>query len=408
MDNVTHTLIGVTVAHAVTRRWSEDQRVGRRAQAVFWASVLANNAPDIDVVTRWFGLADQRLYTLLQHRGLTHTLIAVPLLGILAAWIGARIAGVKFRDHRGVLLGVAAVGGLFHILADSWNDYGVHPFSPFWDRWFYGDFLFILEPTLWVALLPLAFFRARTKGGRFIAAFFFAGVIAASWISSLVPWPVAVGVSVWAAVMVGLQYRFRSALLAGGMSVLILAKFWTASQVVRHQVQAALAAQAPQERFSDLALAPLPGNPACWRAISATVDPAGTYIMRIAAVTWVPSLFDPATCVPEIDAPRTARLEPAEFPTTASIYWVGTYRKSLTELTSEAIRNCRFDAFLGFARFPFWERQGETLSAGDLRYDRGRSRGFAEFELRDGQDCSTILPHWLKPALRTLHLPTGL
>ena len=28
------------------------------------------------------------------------------------------------------------------------NDYGVHPFPPLSQRWFYGDFLFLAEPTI--------------------------------------------------------------------------------------------------------------------------------------------------------------------------------------------------------------------------------------------------------------------
>ena len=41
---------------------------------------------------------------------------------------------------------------LSHIVADAWNSYGVHPFWPFDNHWYYGDAINIYEPWLWVIL----------------------------------------------------------------------------------------------------------------------------------------------------------------------------------------------------------------------------------------------------------------
>ena len=65
MDNLTHTLAGVMLSRAGLNR------VAPRATLVL---ALAANAPDIDIVTRGWG----SLAYLHHHRGLSHSLLAVP------------------------------------------------------------------------------------------------------------------------------------------------------------------------------------------------------------------------------------------------------------------------------------------------------------------------------------------
>src|SRR6185503_16672422 len=53
-----------------------------------------------------------------------------------------------------------------HLLLDWTNSYGVHPFWPIDDRWFYGDSVFIVEPWLWVASVPTLVVASRMRVAR--------------------------------------------------------------------------------------------------------------------------------------------------------------------------------------------------------------------------------------------------
>ena len=129
-------------------------------------SAFANNLPDFDFV--YTGITQPaRLGYLLHHRGHTHTIpVALALSGaaLLALVLAARRwdFGLTRRDFAW-LFGLAFGGALLHIAMDFTNNYGVHPFWPFYSGWFYGDFVFIVEP-LFIALgIPVYFWYARAK-----------------------------------------------------------------------------------------------------------------------------------------------------------------------------------------------------------------------------------------------------
>src|ERR1043166_4559358 len=82
MDNLTHTLFGLTLARTP---------LGRAGRGVTTALVLASNAPDVDIVLT----AGRNLSYMQWHRGPTHGAIGVVALGLLVAFlvrIGQRIA----------------------------------------------------------------------------------------------------------------------------------------------------------------------------------------------------------------------------------------------------------------------------------------------------------------------------
>src|SRR5438067_2879918 len=85
MDNLTHTLFGLTLARTP---------LGRAGRGTTAALVLASNAPDIDIVTTAGGV----LGYLRWHRGPTHGPLGVVGLGLVTAglvWVGRR-----FLDRR--------------------------------------------------------------------------------------------------------------------------------------------------------------------------------------------------------------------------------------------------------------------------------------------------------------------
>src|SRR5690606_31001838 len=144
MDNATHSLAGVFLAQCALGRQSEPERA-RLWLPFHLAGVLGSNLPDLDFV--YTSLTEGKLGYLLHHRGHTHTapiavLLGVGLAGVLA-W-SLRRRGVPLRSRTAAwLYGLAGVATLLHIAMDFGNGYGVHPWWPFDNRWFYGDAIFI-------------------------------------------------------------------------------------------------------------------------------------------------------------------------------------------------------------------------------------------------------------------------
>ena len=117
---------------------------------------LAAEAPDLDVISRFWGSA----FGLNHHRGFTHSFLGVPLVAavVVAFMYGIwQLRGHKTRDPNlpprwGLLFGYACLAGLSHILLDFTNNYGVRPLWPFSERWISWDIVFIVEPVLLVVL----------------------------------------------------------------------------------------------------------------------------------------------------------------------------------------------------------------------------------------------------------------
>ena len=163
MENLTHTLIGLAAGEAFAR-WTRPTEGGlpqgaRRSLFVTLAAI-GGNAPDADLA--WsYTASDRRFGYMLEHRGYTHTVLGcLVLAGLLYAgaewWMRRRRLMPAPRDRLHLAL-VTVVGTLLHLGMDALNTYGVHPFWPFDNRWFYGDSLFIAEPLFWLAGAPLIF-----------------------------------------------------------------------------------------------------------------------------------------------------------------------------------------------------------------------------------------------------------
>jgi inner membrane protein len=95
----------------------------RRIAAGFFACA----APDLEFV---LGYAGPVVY-LEQHRGVTHSLLLLPLWALLLSWVLAKI----LREPRGwrALYGVTAMALAAHIVGDLITSFGTVVFAPFWD-----------------------------------------------------------------------------------------------------------------------------------------------------------------------------------------------------------------------------------------------------------------------------------
>jgi len=410
MDNITHTLIGALLGETVARTTQNDPRglpgTVRRNLLVATAAV-GSNLPDVDVLYSFIG---GKLNYLLQHRGHSHTIIGALLLAAAAfaitRWLLARRAHVpSSRDLRWVA-GIFAITPLLHIGMDFTNNYGVHPFWPLSDRWFYGDAVFIAEPLLWAACAPLAL-TFRTKLARFIVAAVLAIGIGLASFSGLVPLLPAIVLIVVIAAMLLLGWRATPQMaLAGGVALwlAVTATFAVSSRIAARRIDAFAAALFPDSRLLDRVLTPMPANPLCWEVMLVQTQ-SQSVIARRAMLALAPSLIPADGCLSRsLDLPSTAPLERVHATDTAQLHWYGEIATDLDRLRRRVRTDCEAAAAMRFIRVPWMAGIENATVLGDLRYDREKTLGFAEIELQDPpRTCPRLVPHWRPPRADLLH-----
>ncbi|HEX4923223.1 MAG TPA: metal-dependent hydrolase [Bdellovibrionales bacterium] len=407
MDNVTHSLVGAVVGEwayrAKTKREASDSKLDDQARRLWlWASVGANNFPDLDVL--YTRITPGPLGSLLHHRGHTHTFLAViPQWFIVMAllWLLAwplRYRGLGRAEWR--MAGVLAAFGLcLHVLADTWNSYGVHPFWPLSNEWIYGDAVFIIEPFLWAffAAAILAFGRTRL---RFVPMSLLAILLGAGLYYELV----GARAAIVAATAAGLSWFFRKRPARTASLALIIAAVYilahlAASRYIRHHV--ATRAK-PGETVLDVVLSPVPASPLCWFTIRiATAGPV--YEVKRGIVSLFPALQAAAAC-PDLGRLSAAGPQERALETLGPIQagWGETYKTELSNF--EVLKDhCPYRAWMRFARVPFITADGAT----DLRFSRRGMRNFADLSGGDPSACPPNIPPWVPPRLDVIKLVGG-
>ena len=164
MDNFTHSRAGWALGQAGLKTTT------RKGLA---ALILGANMPDIDV---FFGNAPWDPLAI--HRGFTHGLVGGVLVmpPILAGllWLLDRSQlsrGVTFKSglpmRLGWLISLSYLGALTHPLLDLLTTYSVQLLSPFSNRWFHADGLFIIDLWLWLLLaVAIGVSKQREQKGR--------------------------------------------------------------------------------------------------------------------------------------------------------------------------------------------------------------------------------------------------
>ncbi|MFN7931231.1 MAG: metal-dependent hydrolase [Blastocatellia bacterium] len=270
MDNVTHTLVGAALAQTGLKRWTP---------LATTALLLGANFPDIDILVGF-----NTLTYLEHHRGITHAIVAIPLLSLLLA--GGLYAGARrwrspdqTRARFGPLLVLSMLAMWTHPLLDFTNSYGWRPFLPWSHEWYYGDIAFVVDPWLWASLggtlmlVTATAARVKAWGALFavlaIPVLFFGNTF----------WGLKVG---WV-LLVGLLFLLRASLtlappnserLMCAMLMLVLFYFggliWLQRAVwARTQLAAPEVIQAGEQIVKTDAL-PIPANPFRWRTVIST------------------------------------------------------------------------------------------------------------------------------------------
>jgi inner membrane protein len=152
MDTLTHALSGALLARATASAGAPPRSLPRRIAAGFFACA----APDLDFVFSFFGPAAY----VLNHRGVTHSLLLLPLWAWGVAWVLARI----LREPGGwrAFYGITAMALGAHIAGDLITSYGTMVLWPFsdWraalgttfiiDLWFSGIIVAGLAVSAWL------------------------------------------------------------------------------------------------------------------------------------------------------------------------------------------------------------------------------------------------------------------
>ncbi|HBB95686.1 MAG TPA: hypothetical protein DC054_09870 [Blastocatellia bacterium] len=377
MDNLAHSLVGLTLAKAGLDRLSPYATT---------VSVISANAADADFVSL---LGDR--WTLLQyHRGITHSVVGTIAIGILipafAYAIERIVSSIRKRAprirFRGLLL-ASMVAAATHPVMDWTNNYGVRPLLPWSGRWFYGDLVFIVDPYIWLTLGALAFLmtsnsRRKLFGWSFIGLIATLVVVAGSRQSGAEAGAVKIALVVWTIGLLctiglrvfGVQRKVGQRTALTALALLMI--YWVGLGFA-HRVAAAdtlsianSIAALHNERVTRAATMPSEANPFRWQSVAET---------DAAIYTFAVSLVNDGT---DINKSAVARFEkPAGLE---------------AQLVSVAERDRRAQALLGFARFPLARVNtdncvGQALvQFADLRYtEPGRGRG--NFSVNIPVDC---------------------
>ena len=206
MDNLTHTLIGVLVGEAAAAhsKTSEPGLSARDKRNLYVTTMaVGSNLPDLDFL--YSTVTGSKLDYLLHHRGHTHTFVVAIVIAALLAfacelWMRKRRLQPSRADRSGIVA-VALLAPVMHIFMDMTNNYGVHPWWPFDNRWTYGDSVFIIEPLLWTAAAPLVF-TLRTRIARALVALILAIGVGLTFFTGMVPMPLAIAYTTVTALLV--------------------------------------------------------------------------------------------------------------------------------------------------------------------------------------------------------------
>jgi len=153
MDPITHSLAGAALS-----------QLGFKRKGAFWVLLISSIAPDLDYITRFWGVDIFLRY----HRGITHGILALVLVPLIIAVIAEFRKGFFYY----YFLSFLAYG--IHIFMDITNQYGTRVLSPFDWNAYSLDISFIIDPYIAIGLfLCVVLGRFNRKRAVLISAITF-------------------------------------------------------------------------------------------------------------------------------------------------------------------------------------------------------------------------------------------
>jgi inner membrane protein len=287
MDTLTHALSGALLARATVRE-------GRPAARRLGAGFLACAAPDLDFLWTSGSPVDYVLH----HRGITHSLVMLPLWALLVAWLLAKI----LREPRGwrALYALTASALALHIAGDLVTSFGTMILAPFSD---------------WRAAI----------GTTFIIDLWFSGIIVAGLLASFF-------------------LKSRRAAIAG---LAVLAAYVGLQYLMKERALEFARAHAREHGLREVQAQPRPVSPFNWAVFASDDekhDMANVNLLRRVPKTWHPG-----------DG-FIARLDAAYQPL-GSALWLTRYRYGTTDTprAREAWNSPALEFFRWFAAVPAFD-----------------------------------------------------
>lgn len=153
MDTITHAVLGAAVTQAVLKK-----RLPRGGALV---GAVGAALPDLDIVL--YSSSDPTVSWLF-HRHFTHSLIMIPIGGLIAALVFLFLK--RFRDSRPWVILAAILSFATHAPLDILTSYGTQFFWPFANTRLAMDWIGIVDPVYSIPLLLGVIVTARTARVR--------------------------------------------------------------------------------------------------------------------------------------------------------------------------------------------------------------------------------------------------
>ncbi len=362
--------------------------------AFICAGVVAANVPDVDLL--YNGIIEQPLGYLLHHRGHSHTLPGLGVLGILI-WSGVRLwprarLSIAGMERRFVSLIAVALAG--HLIMDAANSYGIHLWYPFSSGWVYGDAVFVLEPWLWAMLGAILLSNAgRVSWRLLIAVLTLLPMLALVQVGLLQVGVLAVilgvvGVAAAIARRWPRRTRAAAALIVTAAIVVVMSGL---SRAAKAEARRAIAGPA---EVIDVTADANPGVPWCW-AVMVLYEAAGdgdALTATRATVSLLPGVWPAASCA-------SARLSAGwatEAHSTDAVVWHRHWRIDVGALRAVHEGDCRARAWLQFGRVPYVSN-GTIV---DLRFEHPIGQNFTPMTLNTAagtHSCPRYVTKWELP-----------
>ncbi len=150
MDTITQGVLGAAAAQAVMTR--------RLPRGAGWIGAIGGMAADLDIFIR--SSSDPTVGWLF-HRHFTHSLIFIPLGGLIAAL--PFLLMNRYKDHKKEVILASIVGYATHALLDAFTSYGTQLFWPFSNYRVALDWIGIIDPIYTLILAAGVYFTSRAK-----------------------------------------------------------------------------------------------------------------------------------------------------------------------------------------------------------------------------------------------------
>ena len=301
MDTLTHALSGALLARAVAPQ-------GRSVPRYVAAGFLACAAPDLDFV-----VSRTPLDYILYHRGVTHSLLMLPLWALGVAWLLSRILRETAGWRRLYAISAAAIA--LHIAGDLITSFGTMILAPFSD---------------WRAAI----------GTTFIIDLWFTGIIVAGLVFSAI---------------------FRRSRTPAIVGLCVLTAYVAFQYVLKQQALEFARARAREHAMPEVRAEPRPVSPFNWTVFAGDdekYDVANINLIRRTPKSWHPG------------EGFIARLDAAYQPL-ASALWVTRYRYGTGDPSRvhDAWTSNALAAFRWFAAVPAFDgKEGACYYFVDLRF----------------------------------------